>query len=143
MVTEGRADVRLHSRSVAIRAELASDIADPGLVPLRDRLMPGWSDAIVSLVRRVPTRPDIAAPFFFLAVQTGNWPLTVAFAERVLAVSPRDPVALYFSGLALLRIEMTHQAGLLRLIEADHGGVDRFVPMNEDLRRLIRASAGH
>ena len=143
MVTEGRTDVRLHSRSVAIRAELASDIADPGLVPLRDRLMPGWSDAIVSLVRRVPTRPDIAAPFFFLVVQTGNWPLTVAFAERVLAVSPRDPVALYFSGLALLRIEMTHQAGLLRLIEADHGGVDRFVPMNEDLRRLIRASAGH
>lgn len=136
---EGRASIRLQSRSIVMRNELAAALADSEFDSLRDQKIKSWENTIDNFVLKVPNRTDMAVPYFSLLMQTNNEAVALKFSERILERNAHDPVALWYSGLVLLEDPKREAVGIQRVIKAIDLGIGRFFPVNAKLMALIAA----
>ncbi len=134
---QARYGLRLNILMLLVRAELALVLTDDGFTPLRNRYLPGWPDALRLLLEHAPRRGDLAIPYLSWLTGQGREGEVLRFAEGRLLAQPDDAVGLWFSGLVLLGDENTAAAGLERMRESLREGIERLMPLEDDLRRQL------
>lgn len=100
-----------------------------------------WPDYLDAALRLAPRRTDLAAAYFAHLIQEERWEALAAYAEKMLARAPDDPVALWFSGLARARAgePAARRAGVERMRRALDLGFERVVPLPPEIVRAVRA----
>lgn len=99
-----------------------------------------WRRWLTRLLVLAPGRTDQAIPYLTLAISAGQWDEVAGFSRRVLDHDPNDPVGLHYGGLSLLARangEEERTAGLSMLRRAVAAGIERFIPLDEDMKRSL------
>jgi hypothetical protein len=132
---------RLAVDRVLVRSEIAFAPIPPALAGFRDGALAGWSDAVATVLARVPARTDLLAPYFFWLLDKGEEREILRLTESILGRHPNDAVALWFSGVVLLDAPATQALGLARLKSALAARIERVFPVADDVKRRILDSA--
>lgn len=130
----GDAGLRLRSLSVEMRNDLVTGLPGDIMNPARVAALPLWQMRIGELLALAPGRSELAIPYLSAMLSEKADTVVLAFAEDVLRRTPDDPVALWFSGLALADLKPESGAGPQRLRRALENGIERFLPVDARLR---------
>jgi hypothetical protein len=105
------------------------------LAPRRD-LWRQWVDRSLALA---PGRSDVAIGYLAAEVSDGHADTVRQFSDSLLGRQPDDPVGLYFLGIveAISPDAATKEAGKDLLRRSVGAGIERFMPVDPALRRLI------
>ena len=140
----GRAAGQTRSTDLLIAPLLfrGSLMFEPGLDALRDRyadIFPTWGRAVDRFLVRAPGRTDMAWTYLAWRVERGDYAAVMAFARRLLARDPDDPVGLWFAGLVMVKTpdQATRESGIGFLRQSLAAGVERFAPIPAPLRAEI------
>jgi hypothetical protein len=110
--------------------------------PAADFSPAAWQEEEERIIRRAPGRLDLLTPYL-------NWLVTVgdeATARKILAEAAQadagHPVVLWFAGALLINHGADGQRrGLAMMRDALDKGLERFMPVPEDLKGLVRGAA--
>lgn len=149
-VDAGTADDRLLGTHASMYNDLIMLYSAPQWSALRLQRLPQWKKAVLDAIHGIPTRGDLATMYglFFMEraspkekpqVREAMTKQVFDVTEEVLHNNPDDPVALWFSGLALLQHSDTETLGFKRLHRALDLQAERYVPVNEAARKVIEA----
>lgn len=125
---------------VLFRSEI---MFDPALPDMRARfadLFGTWERALDRFLVRAPRRTDIAWPYLAWRMERGDYASVLAFARRLLARDPADPVGLWFAGMVLVNSPdpSTRENGISLLRQSLVSGIERVSPVPANLRpRLV------
>jgi hypothetical protein len=115
----------------------------PDLAPgLREALAAQWESRVRDFLHLARRRTDLAAPLLAIWLQQRQFVRVRDFTDAVLARSPNDPVALYFSGVALIAASESarqRDEGIRRLQRAVENGIERIIPLSAEIRNIISA----
>jgi hypothetical protein len=98
----------------------------------------GWPRALDRVLAVAPKRTDLLVAWFFWQLGRGGEAAILARTQRLLARQPDDAVALWFSGLALLKDPTQHTEGMARLRRALDNGVARIFPVDRKTIEAVR-----
>ncbi|EWY41509.1 hypothetical protein N825_27840 [Skermanella stibiiresistens SB22] len=130
--------MRLKSLSLIMRDELATKMGDPQLDRLREWEIPAWGQKLHALLDQMPNRVDLSVPFLDLLVNSNNGPVAIRVGNELLARNPDDPVALWFTGVAMAATPEWGNLGQARLLRAADTGIERVLPLSPELRGKLR-----
>jgi hypothetical protein len=116
-------------------AFLVNDLATSTLPPSS---LTGWPEAIEGTLSIAPARTDLLIPYYFWLLSRAQETTLLESTNRILLTRPDDPVALWFSGLALLKDTRNSRTGIIRLRRALQNNVERLFPIDEKTLRQIR-----
>jgi len=136
-VAERPSSIRLKSLTLIMRDELATEMGDPQLDRLREWEVPTWSQKLLALRNELPGRSDLAAPFLGTLVQSNNAAVAINFGNDLLLRNPDDPVALWFTGIAMVPTVEWGNLGQARLLRAADTGIERLIPMTPEVRKML------
>jgi hypothetical protein len=136
-VAEQPSSIRLKSLTLIMRDELATEMGDPQLDRLREWEVPTWSQKLMKLLEETPERVDLAAPFLSTLVQSNNATVAINFGNDLLLRNPDDPVALWFTGIAMAPTAEWGNLGQARMLRAVDTGIERLLPMTPDVRKML------
>lgn len=125
---------RLKSLTLIMRDELATKMGDPRLDRLREWEVPAWSQKLFALLDQLPGRVDLSVPFLDLLVTSNNGPVAIRVGNELLLRNPDDPVALWFTGVAMAPTAEWGNLGQARLLRAVDAGVERVIPLTPEIR---------
>ena len=131
------ATLRLAVAGLMARSELAFTLPDSRLDPVKQRYVSSWPSRIHESLEQAPQRTDLAAPYLFWLLASGRDTEVLSFTQRLLAIDQNDPIAHWFTGLALLRDETNADAGLRHLRHALTQGVDRMIPLEDQWKSQL------
>jgi hypothetical protein len=110
--------------------------------PLAELLLrwPQWLDRAMVLA---PERSDLPIGYVSWRLALGDYSEVLIWARRLRQRDPDDPVGLYYEGgvFVLQSDPKLRQQGLSLLRRALDRGVERYIPLEEDFKTKIRASA--
>ena len=131
----------LASAPVLFRADVSHFTALAALSPHFSASLHDSSARLRALLSLSPLRSDLAIPYLGDLIAHADYAGTIDFAQWILSHNARDPVGLWFLGLAL--VESTdsaqQQVGLARLRAGLNAGVERFLPLPPELKARISA----
>ena len=136
-VAELPSSIRLKSLTVIMRDELATEMGDPQFDRLREWEIPTWSQKVMTLRQEMPERTDLAAPFLGTLVQSQNTAVAINFGNELLLRNPNDPVALWFTGIAMAPTAEWGNLGQARMLRAVDAGIERLIPLAPDVRKML------
>jgi hypothetical protein len=136
-VAERPSGIRLKSLTLIMRDELATEMGDPQLDRLREWEVPTWSQKLMALREEMPERTDLAAPFLGTLVQSNNAAVAINFGNDLLLHNPDDPVALWFTGIAMAPTVEWGNLGHARMLRAADNGIERLLPLTPDVRKML------
>jgi hypothetical protein len=130
---------RLASAPVLFRNDVASTSGFAALHPGFAAALADWPARLRMVLALAPRRTDLALPYLAALVGRADYGQVEAFAGSILARAPRDPVGLWFLGIALLESldPARQQAGLARLREGLDAGIERILPVPPQLKARI------
>ncbi|WP_158043805.1 hypothetical protein [Skermanella pratensis] len=128
---------RLKSLTLIMRDELATKMGDPRLDRLREWEVPAWSQKLFALLDQMPNRVDLSVPFLDLLVTSNNGPVAIRVGNDLLLRNPDDPVALWFTGIAMAPTAQWGNLGQARLLRAVDAGIERVVPLTPEIRNRL------
>ncbi len=100
-----------------------------------------WRNRLLAFLNRAPARSDVAATYLGYLLDQGNTSGVLRDSDTLLRRNPHDPVALWFSGVALIRTQSEstagHQLAVARLRAALKNGIEKIMPVEPDLRNKI------
>ena len=108
------------------------------LQPLRERYLATWGTHVAALLERAPARTDLAIPYFIWLLESGREEALLDVTERILALNPRDPAGLWFSGIVLAGRPSTVEVGLTRMRQSLAEGIERFMPVDANIQEALR-----
>jgi hypothetical protein len=123
--------------TLIMRDELATEMGDPQLDRLREWEIPAWSQKLLALLDQMPERVDLSAPFLGTLVQSNNSPVAIRIGNELLLRNPNDPVALWFTGIAMAPTVEWGNLGQARLLRAADTGIERLIPLTPDVRNTL------
>jgi hypothetical protein len=129
--------LRLSIDRVIARADIAFAPLPADASAFRSATLAGWGDALDATLSKVPRRTDLFAPYFFWLLKIGEESEILARSTKLLERNPADAVALWFSGIVLLKEQQTQQLGLQRMREALSRGIERVFPVDQGLKAQI------
>jgi hypothetical protein len=136
-VAEQPSGIRLKSLTLIMRDELATEMGDPQFDRLREWEVPTWSQKLRALLEEMPERVDLAAPFLGTLVHSNNGAVAINFGNDLLLRNPDDPVALWFTGIAMAPTVEWGNLGQARMLRAADTGIERLIPMTPDVRKML------
>ena len=136
-VAELPSSLRLKSLMLIMRDELATEMGDPQFDRLREWGVPGWSQKLLALRQELPERSDLAAPFLGTLVQSDNAAIAIKFGNELLLRDPDDPVALWFTGIAMVSTAEWSNLGRARMVRAMDTGIERLIPLSPEVRKML------
>lgn len=136
---QARSTMRLHLTRLLMRADLAFAEPNADLDPFLERYLANWEEVVDALLVRAPRRTDQAAPYILWLLRENDQDRIRMFTETLYERAPDDPVALWFSGIALLGDPQTADEGLSRMRRALDRGIDRIVPVEAAIRDQLSA----
>lgn len=92
-----------------------------------------WLDRLLVLA---PGRSDQAIAYFTALIAQGRMEAASDFAGQLLAADSNDPIGQYYRGVAMLSAGSRPQ-GLELIRRSIQGGMDRFIPVDPQLRTLL------
>ena len=135
----------LASAPVLFRNDVAHFPGFAALDPDFQASLGDWSARLRLALALAPERSDLALPYLANLVQRGDFAETGRFADWLLSLNPRDPVGLWFAGLALIESPdpARQRAGFGRLRAGIEAGIERVMPVPGELKdRILKLSAG-
>ena len=120
-----------------VRADFAFLDLPNELKPLVNKLMKTWGWRVRELVSRAPTRTDLAAPYLLFLLKTGDEARFANLSNSLFALNPDDPIALWFSGIALLSNPNKGDIGIQRMLSALEKEVERLIPVDQEMKRAL------
>ena len=119
--------------------------ADLAFITLPDRFKPivksynrNWEERVRWLLRRAPNREDLAAPYLLHLQNTQQTDKFNSFSTYLYSQSPKSPVSLWFSGMALLnRDDNQARLGMSRMQKALNNGIERLIPVDINLKAQL------
>jgi hypothetical protein len=136
-VAEQPSSIRLKSLTLIMRDQLATEMGDPQFDRLREWEVPTWSQKLMALRDEMPERVDLAVPFLGTLVQSNNGAVAINFGNDLLLRNPDDPVALWFTGIAMAPTVEWGNLGQARMLRAADTGIERLIPMTPDVRKML------
>jgi hypothetical protein len=136
-VAERPSGIRLKSLTLIMRDELATEMGDPQFDRLREWEVPTWSQKLMAMVEETPERVGLAAPFLSTLVHSNNAMVAINFGNDLLLRNPDDPVALWFTGIAMAPTVEWGNLGQARMLRAADTGIERLIPMTPDVRKML------
>jgi hypothetical protein len=112
-------------------------MGDPQFDRLREWEIPTWSQKVMTLRQEMPERTDLAAPFLGTLVQSQNTAVAINFGNELLLRNPDDPVALWFTGIAMAPTAEWGNLGQARMLRAVDAGIERLIPLAPDVRKML------
>ncbi len=135
----------LATAGLLLRADVAFDPKLRARDPAFARLLDDWPARLRHLLAIAPMRSDLAIPYFGWRLRAGDMQAVARMAGDILARRPRDPVGLWFSGVAMISSadRARQRDALLRLRAALDGGIERFMPVEPAQKaRILALTAG-
>jgi hypothetical protein len=129
--------IRLEIASIASRADLAFAPPDPRIQGIYTDYAPAWRERLDAVLAKAPRRTDLAAPYLLMLLRDGLELDYQEFSGELYRRNPADPVAQWFSGIALLGDPATAGAGAARMADALRGGVERMIPVDSEIKAQI------
>ncbi|QDO96324.1 hypothetical protein FNB15_03095 [Ferrovibrio terrae] len=129
-------------------SNVLSQIAlNPDFAPLQPKAQaalghwPRWLDLAMTLA---PERSDLPIAYLTWRFNAGDLRDVLLWAKRLRNRNPDDPVGLYFEGGVYVRQPdpQVKRQGLALLRRALDNGIERLIPLTEDLKAQIRDAAG-
>lgn len=97
-----------------------------------------WGKMNDSLIRHIPSRADMAIPYFSALLEQEKTRLCLKQAQLLLDKQPDSPVGLWFYGAALLQDRhISIDKGIRILRRALQNGITRFMPIPESDKEQI------
>jgi hypothetical protein len=132
---------RLASAPVLFRNDVAGAAGFAALHPGIAAAVADWPARLRFVLALAPRRTDLAVPYLAALVGRRDYREVESFAGSILARTPRDPVGLWFLGMALLESPDSgrQRAGVARLREGLDAGIERILPVPPELKARISA----
>ncbi len=97
----------------------------------------GWKEELLSWLALAPTRSDQAVPYLLWHLMSEDEEDVKDMAVRLYALNPKDPVALWFSGLVMAGDSQNSMAGIRRMRRAIELGIERYIPVEPDVKAQL------
>lgn len=97
----------------------------------------GWEEELKGWLRAYPGRADLATPYLLYSLANGREQSALPIAEMIYRHDPVHPLGLWFKGLADLNDPQTANMGLSMMRMALDNGIERFMPVDDDLRNML------
>jgi hypothetical protein len=91
----------------------------------------------MALRDEMPERVDLAVPFLGTLVHSNNSAVAINFGNDLLLRNPDDPVALWFTGIAMAPTVEWGNLGQARMLRAADTGIERLISMTPDVRKML------
>lgn len=125
--------------ALVIRSDLAFRAPFPAeAAPALDPLMQGWPAAVAQVLAHSPKRSDLALPFLSWHLAHGDETVTGQWARRLVALSPEDPVGLWFLGAVLLGRPDGAGEGMRLMRLALERDIESVMPVDDRLKAQLR-----
>jgi hypothetical protein len=131
------ASFRLVLGSVLVRGDLAFFPEHPLLTPLVSNYLVNWEERLKAALKMAPRRSDISTSYLMWLLSKGENKKFRVFSDWLYARNNNDPVALWFSGIALSGDARWAGEGIKRMRLALENGVQRFFPVEEEVKKSL------
>ena len=121
------------------RADIAFVDAPANLKPTKEAFLSNWKDRLNAVLKIAPNRTDLAASYLLWLLKENRLDEFSEFSGKLYAMDSSDPVGLWFSGIDLLGRQETAEAGLGRMQLALKLGIERFIPVDDQLKQQLTA----
>ncbi len=132
-----KASIRLLAGALNARGDLAFNFKNPAIKKAARPYLANWQERLNEYLSRAPKRTDMAIGFFTWRLESGDEDVVRKFSDRFLSQNGDDPVALWFSGVVLLKDPATAKEGLVRLQRSLELGIERFLKVKTKLKKEI------
>ena len=70
-------------------------------------------------------------------MQSNNAAIAIKFGNELLLRNPDDPVALWFTGIAMVSTAEWGNLGQARMVRALDTGIERLIPLSPEVRKML------
>ncbi|CCQ75055.1 DUF192 domain-containing protein [Magnetospira sp. QH-2] len=126
--------IKLQISAVTTRSDMAFLETTGEARGLVDEYLRGWEQRVDALLARAPKRTDFVAPLLSYYFARQDQARLTRLSNRLFEANPKDPIALWFTGLALLNQEGSGEAGLGRMRRSLELGVERLMPVDPQVK---------
>ncbi len=96
-----------------------------------------WREHVEEWLDKMPARSDQAVPFLLWHLIHQKERDVQEIASAIYARNSNDPVGLWFTGMSMLSTVDQVQTGLSRMRRAVEGGIERYMPVEEDVKSML------
>jgi len=133
------ASLSLKTAFVLAFSRLAFTLTDPSWDTERSTYLPEWKGRLFDILEIAPERSDLAIPYLYWTLEQGDDKEAANMIRKILKRNPEDPVGLWFFGMVSVSKPETRHQGLLNLQRALGAGIERFIVVDPNLKRMIRS----
>jgi len=137
--TDGNPSFSLRLLGLLARADMAFINAPPILQPTKEALLSNWDERLNAVLNIAPNRTDLAATYLLWLLKENRLVEFSGFSAKLYAMNSSDPVGLWFSGIDLLGHQETAETGLSRMQTALKLGIERIIPVDDQLKQQLTA----
>ena len=134
---ESGASFRLLTSSILARGDLAFAPKQAKVQPLVDGILANWGDRLEKALAVAPRRTDLASSYLFWLLKENRKQEFHRLASLIFNRNPKDPIGLWFSGIALLEDPVSADEGIGRMRHAIELGIERMIPVDEEIKQQI------
>ncbi len=138
--TGEKASLRLLAGALNARGDLAFNFKNPAIKEAARSYLMNWQKRLNEYLSRAPKRTDMAISFLTWRLEAGDEDTVRKFSDRILSQDGNDPVALWFSGVVLLKDPGSAKEGIVRLQRSLELGIEQFLKVKMKLKKEITGS---
>jgi len=134
----------LRRAGLLFRSEVAYSAA---FAPIRRRFaayLTNWEELVRVHLAQSPKRTDLILPFLSWSLAQGRRSLVLELTDQILSNNRKDPVGLWFKGMAILRgKEQDKRSKSLKYLRLGlKNGIEKWLPVSAEIKRLIAPRLG-
>jgi hypothetical protein len=131
---------RLRVARLMVRSELLLGAGEFLSPPEQDYFVQNWEEELRDWLERLPGRSDIAAPYLLWHFIQGREAQAAPIADMIYINNAQDPVGLWFKGLFLTGKPARAQEGIAMMRKALERGIERYIPVDPQLKAQLGAA---
>ncbi|MCW9036058.1 MAG: hypothetical protein OQJ97_17685 [Rhodospirillales bacterium] len=128
---------RLLSATVLAKSDLAFSNYPPKLDAFINNYLSNWRLRVDQVLAMAPGRTDLTAMYLLWEVKNERYESVSSLTTQILGQNPNDPIGLWFSGIAMIGDPDKVQAGLDNMRLALEKGVERFIPIEPEVKASL------
>ncbi len=138
--SDKKMSLRFYSSGILARGELAFSISHPDFL----KYFADWREQLDLFLKLAPHRTDMASLYLLWLFREQKEVEMLDIANQIFEKDSKDPVGLFFSGLALAAKPDGKEIGLKRMRESIDRGIERIMPLDSQLKQqILSATAGY
>jgi hypothetical protein len=136
------ASLYAHMVPLNILGELSASSVTKDIFDRHPEAMKLWEEMVTAFLACAPRRADMAIPYLSHLVTQGDTARAQHVVSIILQHNPNDPVGLWFSGTLKLNMPGREHEGLYELKRSVENGINRFIPLQEEVLRKLQDYSG-